>query len=302
MLISRSALALKLRPCELIASARPARVNTAGAREAGSAPGEGVGCHIVTEAAGVFGPHLDRPLWLRPCELIASARPARVNTAGACEVGGAPGKGGGCHLVAEVPGVFSLISTGPFDVSPHPPSSRGPAVLMWVSGSKGSNSSLSRVLWGLLSSKIHRSSNLGPVDVSFSLAGTLAGPVLPETRAVCRGTASYPWAGSSAPALGKCPWLVTGQAAQVEQRRRSAERVQAREFCAPSKRPRPPALCQLHVIRWRFARMPHQRSCRAAPEERSKFCTWLRLERHLPRSVDCAFWKARQAGWASLQE
>lgn len=166
--------------------------------------------------------------------------------------------------------------------------------------SKGSNSSLSRVLWGLLSSKIRCSSNLGPMDISFSLAGTLAGPVFPETRAVCRGTASHPWAGSSEPALGKCPWLVTGQAVQVEQRRRSAERVQ--EFYAPSKLPRPPALCQLHVVLWRFARMPYQCSCLAAPEERSKFCTWSRLERHLPRSVDCAFWKARQAGWASLQE
>lgn len=248
----------------------------------------------------MFGPHLDRPLWFRPCELIASSPHARVNIAGAREAGSAPGKGIGYHLVAEVPGVFGLISTGPFDISPHLPSSRGPAVLIWVSGSKGSNSSLSRVLWGLLSSKIRCSSNLGPMDISFSLAGTLAGPVFPETRAVCRGTASHPWAGSSEPALGKCPWLVTGQAVQVEQRRRSAERVQ--EFYAPSKLPRLPALCQLHVVLWRFARMPYQCSCLAAPEERSKFCTWSRLERHLPRSVDCAFWKARQAGWASLQE
>ena len=116
------------------------------------------------------------------------------------------------------------------------PCSRDPVVLMWVNGSKDDNSSLSRVPWGGVCCQVRptvfRSQPLGRF---VSLVGTLVEPVLADTRAVCRGAASAPQAGSSEPVLSECPQRMMGQAAQVDRRQSSAERMWAQEFHVLSK-------------------------------------------------------------------
>lgn len=161
-------------------------------------------------------------------------------------------------------------------MGPHLPSSPGPAMLIWNNGSKGSNSSLSRALWGLLSCNIHCSSFLAPR--TFCLAGRNPGRTCASRSQSCVQDCSISTrAGSSEPVLGKCPRLVTGQATVVEKVWPSSGLLEPREFYVLSVLPRPPALCQLRVALWRFARMPHQCPCRAALKERRKFYTWLRL-------------------------
>lgn len=74
--------------------------------------------------------------------------------------------------------MFSLLLDRLLGFSPCIPSAQGPAVLIWDHGCKGSISPLSRALWDLLSSKIHRCSDLAPTSYWQEPSH---GPVLPET-------------------------------------------------------------------------------------------------------------------------
>ena len=91
-------------------------------------------------------------------------------------------------------------------------------------------------------------------------------------------------------------WTMTGAGCEVGWQ--SAERLQVQEFYVVSEPQRPLVLGKLRVTRQRVVRTTCQGSYCAPPGERSKFCMWLRLERHLTKCRLCIL-ESTAGGWAS---